>query len=508
MTLLSDILNESLPNLRAGKLRPVTVAVIDSGIDSTHEVLDKKVAGAWEFVEEAGEIVQRKLPEYANNDDAGHGTAVASVICRMAPNVKILDFKVLNAKFAGSGKVMLKGFEAALESDAQIINMSLACLSKYRTELENLCELAYRKNKIVIASKRNIPKENDLGFPAELATCISVDNKTYNNPFFFEHTTEQPIEFAAHGENVLVAKNGGGYYRLTGTSFATPTVSGAIALLLGKYPDLELFELKSILKYHSKKETYKHCTINNPLETAEHFHAAGADTAGYFCPHCKKYLAVHSAFSYVRCTKCNLVFPLTSFLDKDLFHNVLHTLQSFVPETCCYHNRRHTQEVVANTHAFMQHYKSLSNMQRKCLMTAALLHDYGYCEQYENNEPIAARYAEELLPEFGYTEKEIALIRSLILATTMPVHPQNLLEKIICDADVAHIGLPPYWKKSKLLKDERKAHGYRDDLKLYYQAEIAFLEKHRYFQPWLEKERKAGRAEAICKLKNMLKKMK
>lgn len=507
MKLLTDILNESIPELRSKKLRPVTVAVVDSGIDSSHETLKNKIAGAWEFVEENGEIVSRKMPDHHNNDDAGHGTAVASVICRLAPNAKVLDFKVLNAKFAGSGKVMLKGFEAAIESEAKIINMSLACLSKYKVELEELCERAYRKHKIVIASKRNVPKENDLGFPAELATCISVDNKTYCNPFFLEHIDEQPIEFAAHGENVLVAKNGGGYYRLTGTSFATPTVSSIVALLLGKYPLLELFEVKSILKYHSQKGSYRLCTFFNPLETAEHTSTPGKDSSGYFCPKCRKYQAVHSAFSYVRCTHCDFVFPLTSFLDKQLYREILQTLDRYIPENCYYHNRRHTQEVVANTHAFMQHYRSLSNMQRKCLMTAALLHDYGYCEQYTDNEPVAARYAREILPDFGYSEKEIDLIVSLILATTMPVHPKTLLEKIICDADVAHIGLPPYWQKSQLLRKEREAHGYKDDPAIYCQAEIAFLKQHRYFQNWLEKERKAGRSEAIKKLKLQLNKI-
>ena len=508
MKLLSDILNESIPELRTKKLRPVTVAVVDSGIDSTHEVLKNRICSAWEFVEENGEVVSRKMPAHKNNDDAGHGTAVASVITRMAPNTKIIDFKVLNAKFAGSGKIMLKGLEAAIESEAQIINMSLACLSKYKVELEELCERAYRKHKIIIASKRNVPKENDLGFPAELATCISVDNKTYSNPFFLEHIDEQPIEFAAHGENVLVAKNGGGYYRLTGTSFATPTVSGVTALLLGKYPELEMFELKSILKYHSQKGTYKDPELYNPLETAEHPSHSSQETAGYFCPRCKKSLAVHAAFSNVRCSGCNFVFPLISSLDKKLYQDVLLTLDHYVPATCYYHNRRHTQEVVANTHAFMQHYRSLTNTQRKCLMTAALLHDYGYCEQYTDNEPVAAQYARELLPDFGYTEKEIELICSLILATTMPVHPKTLLEKIICDADVAHIGLQPYWQKSQLLRKERKAHGYKDDPVAYCRAEIAFLESHHYFQRWLEKERKAGRDEAIRILKEQLTKTK
>jgi len=267
MILLSEILQESLPELREGRLSPVTVAVIDSGIDSSHEVLRHKIHGAWEFHEEAGEIVSNPLPAKSNNDDAGHGTAVASIISRIAPNSRILDYKVLNAQFTGSGKVMLAGLKAAIDGDAKIINMSLVCLAKYREEIAALLEEAYQRHKIVIASKRNPGPQKDLGFPAELSTCISVDNHSYdNNPFFVEHIDEQPIEFAAHGESVLVAQPGGGFYRLTGTSFATPTVSGNVAILLGRHPDLELFEVKSILKYHSRKKSFLKTKAANPLE--------------------------------------------------------------------------------------------------------------------------------------------------------------------------------------------------------------------------------------------------
>ena len=98
MYLISDVLAASIPQLRSERLHPVTVAVIDSGVDSSHEALHRKVAGAWEFTEDgAGEVNCRELPKNANNDDAGHGTAVASIITRIAPNAKILDFKVLSA---------------------------------------------------------------------------------------------------------------------------------------------------------------------------------------------------------------------------------------------------------------------------------------------------------------------------------------------------------------------------------------------------------------------------
>ncbi|MBE6364845.1 MAG: HD domain-containing protein [Lentisphaerae bacterium] len=504
MYLLSDVLAVSIPQLRSQRLHPVTVAVIDSGVDSSHEALRKKVVGAWEFTEsDDGGVNCRKLPEKSNNDDAGHGTAVASIISRIAPNARILDFKVLSAGFAGSGKVMLKGLEAAIESEAKIINMSLACLVKYRSELEDLLEKAYLRHKIIIASKRNIPKPGDLGFPAELSSCIAVDNYSFDTPFLIRHTGEQPIEFAAHGENVLSAKHGGGYYRLTGTSFATPTVSGVTALLLGRFPELELFEIKSVLKYHSDRNTYKSTKEVNPLEIGG-VERDRTRALGCVCGKCGEFFAVNEAFSYACCPECGHTTPLIFALDKKLCKEVLDHLEFNLPEKCLYHNKRHTREVVANVHAFASRYNSISRRKMRCLMTAALLHDVGYTVQYDDNEPLAVEYAQKILPGYGYSAKDIELICRLILATTMPVKPQDLLEKIICDADVGHIGLANYYERSRLLREELENYGIVRNDREFLENEAEFLRGHRFFQPFLEKERKEARKKTLRTIELLL----
>ena len=500
---LLKILGESLPELRHRRLKPVTVAVIDSGVDSSHEVLRNRVYGAWDFWEQDGNITKRELPPKSNNDEAGHGTAVASIIAKIAPNARILDFKVLNASFAGTGKVMITGLQAAIDSDAKIINMSLACLAKYRDELSRLLELAYQKHKIIVASKRNVPKPDDLGFPAELAACISVENHSYdNNPFFIEHIDEQPIEFAAHGERVLVARNGGGYYRLTGTSFATPTVSGNTALLLGAFPELELFEIKSILKFHSQERTFIKPSAVNPLEITIG-KKKKADGVGIYCPRCRSYFQNHEAFSYMQCPKCGHLFALRPIMDRGLYSEIISQLECFLPSACVYHSKSHTQEVIANVVSFLPHYPKMSESNKKCLITAALFHDYGYKERYDDNERIAADYAGKLLPDYHYSAKEIALVQSLIMATKMPVEPKTVLEKILCDADVVHVGTNQYWQKARLLRKERLLFGRGVPEEEWRVREIAFLSRHRFFQPWLESERKENREKAVQKLKAM-----
>ena len=302
----------------------------------------------------------------------------------------------------------------------------------------------------------------------------------------------------------MSAKYGGGYYRLTGTSFATPTVSGVTALLLGKFPELELFEIKSVLKYHSDKNTYKNSKEINPLEVSAGVERNRDKALGCVCGKCGSFFAVNEAFSYAKCPECKYTMPLIFALDKKLCKEVLDHLEYNLPDKCLYHNKLHTREVVANVHAFASRYASISRRQMRCLMTAALLHDTGYTVQYEQNEPLAVEYAQKILPAYGYSQKDIELICRLIMATAMPVNPQDLLEKILCDADVGHIGLINYWERSRLLREEQANYGIVRSDSGYLAAEVEFLSGHRFFQPYLEKERKAARGKTLQMLRTLL----
>jgi subtilisin family serine protease len=88
----------------------------------------------------------------------------------------------------------------------------------------------------------------DNGFPAELSSCISVDVGRFETALKVQFQADHAIEFVGHGEDVKVAAAGGGYTTMTGTSFATPAVSGLCALLVGAYPDLRPFDVKSLLR--------------------------------------------------------------------------------------------------------------------------------------------------------------------------------------------------------------------------------------------------------------------
>ena len=82
---LRALLKRRLAEFPRQTLEPVTVAVVDSGIDATHPQLAGRIAQAFRVVPAGKKQRIVKGPVPRNADVYGHGTAVASIICRIAP---------------------------------------------------------------------------------------------------------------------------------------------------------------------------------------------------------------------------------------------------------------------------------------------------------------------------------------------------------------------------------------------------------------------------------------
>ena len=131
------------------------------------------------------------------------------------------------------------------------------------------------------------------------------------------------------------------------------------------------------------------------------------------------------------------------------------------------------------------------------LKTAALYHDIGFIEDYQKNEPIAARIAKETLPTFGYSSEQIRVIRGLILVTALPQQPHNLLEQIICDADLDSLGRTDFQETSLSLQKELAAHGMLIPASDWWERQMVFLQGHQYFTDAARSLRDAQKAENI-----------
>lgn len=236
--------------------KTVQVAIIDSGIDTLHPELKNKVKRSCVVSKNNDGIIDCNETKIEDSKDSfGHGTAVAGCVTSIAPDIEIISIKVLNEYNDCSGDMLIAGLKWALDQNIKLINMSLATSKKqWYQDLFQLSEQAYEQNTIIVASKRNF---GGLGCPAMFSSVISVDREEYDDKYQIGFRNNNLVEYDASGTEIEVLAPGGGNVIQTGTSFATPHVTGMVALILEVYPELTASEAKALLKSFSIRSNLK-----------------------------------------------------------------------------------------------------------------------------------------------------------------------------------------------------------------------------------------------------------
>jgi subtilisin len=238
---------------RAASGRGVTVAIIDSGIDASHPELNGKIVESVEARLEGKRIV---FEHSDAGDSAGHGTACAGIVTKIAEGAQIYSVKVLGAGGLGDGQAFLAGLEFAINKRYQVINLSLGTTKpQFFAPLHDLLDRAYQAGCVVVAAANNLPQPS---FPSIFSSSlISVVKSTETDPLNFGFRFGEVIELTAPGVNIRTAWPNGGHRNLTGNSFACPHVVGVIARLLETHPDLTPFQVKAALYSIAKKNEKK-----------------------------------------------------------------------------------------------------------------------------------------------------------------------------------------------------------------------------------------------------------
>lgn len=183
--------------------------------------------------------------------------------------------------------------------------------------------------------------------------------------------------------------------------------------------------------------------------------------------------------------------------------HIMKLLEKKLSSNLHYHGIHHTLDVVEAVEriAIME---GVLDEDIFVLKSAATYHDAGFVEQYEANEPIGARMATEILPKYGYTNKQVKQVEELIFATKIPHNPKNLLEKIICDADLDYLGRDDFFEIADTLRQELRDHGKIDSDRAWDEIQIKFLTSHRYFTESAIKLRQADKLKHIEIIKQRL----
>jgi subtilisin family serine protease len=220
----------------------VKVAVIDSGIDAEHPDVGR-VDGYVDVSEGADGVLFDTAP---HADVYGHGTACAGIIRALAPDCELYSVKVLGTWLTGRGVVFAAGLRWAIEHGMQVCNLSLGSTKKdYFGVFHELADLAYFRRVMLVTAANNLPVPS---FPSIYASVISVAAHEIRDPERIYYNPNPPVEFGAPGIDVRVAWLDKGYITATGNSFAAPHITGLVARILGKHPDLAPFHVKAILR--------------------------------------------------------------------------------------------------------------------------------------------------------------------------------------------------------------------------------------------------------------------
>jgi hypothetical protein len=173
-----------------------------------------------------------------------------------------------------------------------------------------------------------------------------------------------------------------------------------------------------------------------------------------------------------------------------------------LPAWAVYHNLEHTEETVRAAREVGKA-SDLSKAEMEIVELAAWLHDVGYIEGPEGHEERSATAASGVLRENGYPEEKIDLVQACIRATAVPQKPMNLLERVLCDADIIHVGKKRFFTRSDLLRSEvemRKGNPFTDLEWLTYNIE--FVTKHNFHTKYAQEEFSTRRAKNLVALQD------
>lgn len=217
----------------------IKIAVIDTGI-ANHPDLD--IAGGVAFTDYTGSYI----------DDEGHGTHVAGIIgaknndigtVGIAPEASLYAVKVLDYNGEGWGSDTIRGIDWAIKNNMDIANLSLGGPT-YNATYEYIINQAYFEKGLLIAAAAGNDGKASVDYPAKYLGAIAVGavNQSLSRAGF--SNTGNELEVTAPGVNVMSTCLNNNYEYMSGTSMSTPYVSGNLALLKQRYPNMTSQQLR------------------------------------------------------------------------------------------------------------------------------------------------------------------------------------------------------------------------------------------------------------------------
>lgn len=247
---------------RAGNkgAKNVIVAVIDTGVDYKHKNLAANMMAGYDFATNTNDPMDK-----TSSMNPGHGTHCAGIIgatgvvedgtIGLSPEVTLMPLRFLTENGSGDLNNAIKAIDYAIEKGAKVISASWGA-SVPRSTAEPLIEAIGRAEKagvVFVVAAANDGKNNDKTevYPTNAGLsntiAVSASNSSDTKPSWSNYGRAK-VHVAAPGDAIMSTLPGDKYDNLSGTSMATPLVSGLVALVLAQDPTLKPLQIRSLLQ--------------------------------------------------------------------------------------------------------------------------------------------------------------------------------------------------------------------------------------------------------------------
>jgi thermitase len=257
--------------------KSVVVAVIDTGADYKHESLAPNMIPGYNFKDNNADPMDKT--SYQN---PGHGTHCSGIIgatglidggtVGLAPGISIMPLRFLDENGSGDLNDGIKAIDYAVEKGVQVISASWGATVP-RSQAQPLLDAIKRaddKGVIFVSAAANDGKNNDVtevypannGFPNSIT--VAASDSSDNKPSWSNYGTAT-VHLSSPGDSILSTLPGNKYGELSGTSMATPLVSGLVALLKSQDSSLTGAQIRAILQTTGAKvgiQTACNCRVD------------------------------------------------------------------------------------------------------------------------------------------------------------------------------------------------------------------------------------------------------
>lgn len=197
------------------------------------------------------------------------------------------------------------------------------------------------------------------------------------------------------------------------------------------------------------------------------------------------------------------MFLFNNYVPEKLSERIFRDLSEKLNSNYFYHNLSHTKRVINSALKIGRNYH-LNNENLTILLTASLMHDYGFIKSHIDHEEIGVKLSSKILLDYDYSEKKIQLINKLILVTKPLAVPKDNLESIMRDSDLEYIGSKDFESISEKLKEEWMKFSIVKSDEEFYKKQLEFLSNHKFCTDFMKKNGNINKEKNIIYAKKKL----